>query len=89
MSILLYLVGGWFLLNILFTVGMYFRPKRKKPVGFAQDRAPMGQIGDTNRPSNAGDPAQAGTDSSISRRPALPIRLLLFGLWLNDNRHSA
>lgn len=75
-SILLYFLGGWLLLNILFAVGMFFRPTRKRPVGSAPDQAA----------AHSGDPK---TGDHGQRRPTGAVRLLLFGIWLGDNRHSA
>lgn len=77
-STLLYLVAGWLLLNVLFAVGMYFRPRRK---GATESQARLAQ---TENPLGEGNlPGRAGI-----RQPFL-VRLLLFGVWLGDNRHSA
>jgi hypothetical protein len=67
---ILYILGGWALLNLLFAVGMYFRPQQRE----------SGQ--DLPEPGQAGEPARVP-------RPALMARLMLFGLWLGDRRHSA
>jgi len=86
-SMLLYLLGGWLLLNVLFAVGMYFRPKRKKPLEYLSEPSPAepGQPGESASVSR--DRASAGADEN-AYRPAMVVRLLLFGLWLNDRRHS-
>jgi hypothetical protein len=74
-SILLYFLGGWVLLNILFAVGMFFRPRRRRSVG-----SPSGPAAARARETD-------GSGAS-PRQPAMLERLLLFGLWLGDNRRS-
>lgn len=76
MSILLYFLGGWVLLNTLFAVGMYFRPRRRRSVGSPSD------------PVMAARAREAEGRAVSPRRPAMLERLLLFGLWLGDNRRS-
>lgn len=97
MSIFLYFLGGWLLLNVLFALGMYFRPTRRKPVDPSSNQVTSNQV-----TAGSGDPLGPGellevargraaieTGADGQRRPAAVVRLLLFGLWLGDNRHSA
>jgi hypothetical protein len=92
-SILLYLVGGWFLLNVLFAVGMYFRPKRKNATSVLSARVQAEPTGDVRRLRDPADSMQeravVEADVRDHHRPVQLVRLLLFGLWFNDNRHSA
>jgi hypothetical protein len=94
LTTIFYVLSGWLLFNVVFAVGMYFRPTRKPALGPA-DRSEM--CSDV-RPqlSKAGDglvdaaAEQSAPDSQKGiARPAILSRVLFFGFWLNDHRHSA
>jgi hypothetical protein len=75
LTTLFYVVAGWLLFNILFALAMYFRPVRKSSVD-----------------SEGHHVSEAGANASPPKRnkpPASWSRILLFGFWLNDGRHSA
>ena len=75
MTTIFYVVAGWLLFNVVFALAMYFRPVRKPSVD-----------------SNGHHAAEACANASPPKRnkqPATLSRILLFGFWLNDGRHSA
>jgi hypothetical protein len=84
-----YALSGWLLFNVVFAVAMYFRPTRKPAIGPADSSETRSDV----RPqlSKAGDglvDAAADAQKKIAR-PAILSRVLFFGFWLNDHRHSA
>jgi hypothetical protein len=87
-----YVLSGWLLFNVVFAVAMYFRPIRKPAVGPADSSETRSDV----RPqlSKAGDDlidaaASAPDSQKKIARPAILSRVLFFGFWLNDHRHSA
>ena len=93
MSTALYLLLGWLLFNVLFAAGLYLRPTRKRPVD--SDEALTLRL--NVRPqisvvTVAFDDAKTERGFASlrkeSKRPAFLSRVLLFGLWLFDRRHS-
>jgi hypothetical protein len=69
-----YVVTGWLLFNVVFALAMYFRPVRKSV------------------DSDGHHASDACANASLPKRnkpPATLSRILLFGFWLNDDRHSA
>ena len=84
MHTFLYLMAGWFLFNLVFAVGMYFRPVRNRPPAPNDDGDQLSR-----------DVAEASGISSVRLRqqsdaahlfpePGGAGKLLLFGFWLGN-----
>lgn len=75
---ILFILVGWLALNVLFVVGMYFRPVRKAEATSAELRlSEAGEAPAGNRPEIVTPIAAPGTRGKV----------FLFGLWLDDRQH--
>src|SRR5258708_20489357 len=86
----LYIFSGWLLFNVLFAVGMYFRPVRKRAAGSTDDRTLEPGSKTRARFSEADEHSSndLGTQRSIpgfltrNGRPAAVGKGFFFGRWL-------
>jgi hypothetical protein len=87
-----YVLLGWLLFNVVFGIALYLRPTRKPSVNPADHRVSgnNSQLSKVSEGSvdEAGVGRSAPGSQQIIKRPALS-RILLFGFWLRDGRHSA
>lgn len=87
MTTVLYILSGWLLFNVAFAIAMYFRPTRKpsvNPVDHHERSKPGGDlVNEAAIVRSAPDPKKK------TEQPAMLSRVLFFGFWLNDHRHSA
>jgi hypothetical protein len=90
-----YLFLSWLIFNVVFAAGMYFRPTRKPAVD--SNEGSESDLKVRQRPSDTvelvlDDDALAarGTASlrSINPWPLALSRIIFFGFWLGDRRHS-
>lgn len=94
MTTVIYILLLWFLFNVVFALGTYFRPPRKVPVDASSDLAPVVKEGRDSlvadeRPLKSGNaPSSADNLSSNNRQPALLTKVLFFGTWLYERRRS-
>lgn len=96
MTTLFYVLGCWLLVNIIFALAMYFRPVRKPCVD--SDSHPISEPGSIapSQLSNAGegtfDTLAGGSGPGSPEKnkgPTALSKVLFFGFWLSDGRHSA
>jgi hypothetical protein len=90
-----YLFLGWLIFNVIFAAGMYFRPTRKPAVD--SNESSESGLNVRRRPPDSvelvlDDDALAarGTASLRSINPwsSALSRIVFFGFWLGDRRHS-
>jgi hypothetical protein len=90
-----YLFLGWLIFNIVFAAGMYFRPTRKPAV----DSNEGSESGSNVRPRLSDtvelvlDDDALAASATVSLRRINPwssalSRIIFFGFWLGDRRHS-
>jgi hypothetical protein len=86
-----YILFGWLLFNFAFAVGMYFRPKRKRPIDLIEGCTPEDTADLGLGPPGSDEQCFRGPHSVPHKaRLSLPLaRILFFGFWLRDPHHSA
>ena len=95
MATALYLFLGWLLFNAVFAAGMYFRPTRKASVDSNESSESDLNVG-PRRPDTVelvlDEDALAARSTAglrrLSPRPSALSRIMFFGFWLGDRRHS-
>ena len=95
MTTVFYLFLGWLIFNVVFAAGMYFRPTRKAPAA-SHEGAESGSNARPRRPDAVelvldDDVLAARGTASLRRINPWPValsRIMFFGLWLGDRRHS-
>jgi hypothetical protein len=87
-----YVVAGWFLFNIAFAAGMYFRPVRKRPGspdgGVEKSSRDAGVEAPGLTPVRLRQPSNTLTGQYVSPQPRGAAKLLLFGFWVGDRLRS-
>jgi hypothetical protein len=85
LTTLFYILVLWLLFNVVFALGMYFRPTRKAEVGSPNNLAPQVRrepfVGGSAPPNVEAIPVE-------NRQPAWFSRILFFGMWLSARRPS-
>jgi hypothetical protein len=91
-----YVLACWLLFNGVFALAMYFRPVRKPSVDSnGHHGSEAGSPASPRLSSAAEESFDKDTGRSApgslerSSRPSMLSRILFFGFWLNDGRHSA
>ncbi len=95
MTTAFYLFLGWLIFNIVFAAGMYFRPTRRASVD-SHEGPESGLNARPRRPDTVElvfqDDALAARGAASLRRinpwPSALSRIIFFGFWLGDRRHS-
>jgi hypothetical protein len=90
-----YLFLGWLIFNVAFAAGMYFRPTRKASADSHEGAESRSNVR-PRRPDTVelvlDDDALAVRGTASLRRinpwPSALSRIMFFGLWLGDRRHS-
>ncbi len=90
-----YILFGWILFNLAFAVGMYFRPKRKRPIDLTESSTSEDAADIWVSPLHSGRQSlgvaperEVVVPKKI--RESLPLtRILFFGFWLGDFQDSA
>lgn len=91
-----YILSGWLLFNVAFAFAMYFRPVRKPsvdsdgrhPAEACANASPgLSGVGEESFDKDIGRCVPGS--SKRNKQPATLSRILFFGFWFNDSRHSA
>jgi hypothetical protein len=95
-AMLFYILSGWLLFNFAFAVGMYFRPKRKRPADLIEGRTSEDAAEIWLKPPESSEQGLRGPNAEPevvmpreTRRSLQLTRILFFGFWLRGRRRSA
>ena len=87
MATALYIFSGWLLFNVVFAVGMYFRPVRKRAAGSTDDYT-LEPVSNPRSFDDLGAQRRVPGLRKGNGGPAALSKVLFFGFWLRDRRGS-